>query len=72
MISGDEHMAARPGLMGLGPGPDRDSPPPERVRVDTTGVWGAEVKEGGQKRRNMETGVNEQKDKTQVLKIRKR
>lgn len=38
MISGDEHMAARLGLMGLGPGPAQDSPPPERVRVDMRDV----------------------------------
>lgn len=38
MISGDEHMAARPGLMGLGPGPARASPPHERVRVDMRDV----------------------------------
>lgn len=35
-------MAARLGLMGLGPGPAQDSPPPERVRVDMrdVGRWG--------------------------------
>ena len=40
MISGDEHMAARLGLMGLGLGPTQDSPPPERVRVDMRDVGG--------------------------------
>lgn len=42
MISGDEHMAARLGLMGLGPGPAQASLPPERVRVDMrdVGRWG--------------------------------
>lgn len=71
MISGDEHMAARLGLMGLGPGPAQDSPPPERVRVDMRDVgweemWGAEVKEKdrrrGDERRKIKTGVNEQSD----------
>lgn len=41
-------MAARLGLMGLGPGPAQDSPPPERVRVDVRGggrrCGGTEVK----------------------------
>lgn len=42
MISGDEHMAARLGLMGLGLGPAQASPPPERVRIDMRdeGRWG--------------------------------
>ncbi|KAI4788774.1 hypothetical protein KUCAC02_035638 [Chaenocephalus aceratus] len=65
MISGDEHMAARLGLMVLGPGPAQDSPPPERVRVGG-GVGGAEVKDrdrrGGDERRLMKTGVNEQSE----------
>ena len=41
MISGDEHMAARLGLMGLGLGPAQASPPHERVRMDMRdeGSW---------------------------------
>ena len=69
MISGDEHMAARLGLMVLGPWPAQDSPPPERVRVDMRGgrrCGGAEVKDrdrrGGDERRIMKTGVNEQSE----------
>lgn len=42
MISDDEHLTARLGLMGLGPGPAQASPPPEMVRVDIReeGRWG--------------------------------
>ncbi len=44
MISDDEHMAARLGLMGLGPGPALDSPPLERVRgnMRDVGRWGGQ------------------------------
>lgn len=51
MISGDEHMAARLGLMGLGLGPAQDPPPPpERVRVDMrdVGRWSGQ-RSGGQR-----------------------
>lgn len=47
-ISGDEHMVARLGLMGLGPGPAQESPPPERFRVDMRDVSGVGSRgEGG-------------------------
>lgn len=53
MISGDEHMDARLGLMGLGPGPAQASPPHERVSVDMrdVGMWGCgDVGRGGEQR----------------------
>lgn len=46
MIAGDEHMAARLGLMGLGLGPAQDSPLPERV-LWTGGMKGGVGSGGG-------------------------
>lgn len=70
MISGDEHMAARLGLMGLGWRPARASPHRNGVRVNVKNrgrrSWvkecEAEVKERADERREMKTGVIERSD----------
>lgn len=46
MIPGDEHMAARLGLMGLGLRPAQASPLPERV-LWTGGMQGSGVRRRG-------------------------
>lgn len=69
MISGDEHMAARLGLMGLGWRPARASPHRYGVRVNAKNrgrswvkEYEAEVKERQDERREIKTGVIERSD----------
>lgn len=69
MISGDEHMAARLGLMGLGWRPARASPHRNGVRVNAKNrvrswvkEYEAEVKERQDERREIKTGVIERSD----------
>lgn len=51
-------MVARLGLMGLGPGPAQESPPPERFRVDMRDVRGVGSRgEGGREKDDEDEGL---------------